>query len=184
MTVQLNNSKSVLNYARTKLLHDLDPATLFVEEKGLREACSLPHKGLYVSVVSSDGHEVVREGFITSKADNILDSLEKCLCLISSNLKSRNFSIAQFVVAQVILTIVENCSYIADPLMWDVNTDGVYFQWGDRYKGLYLPHQVKQFNLPKTAILDRLVGWETGLAANLWRLECGLVYKLTCTTIR
>jgi hypothetical protein len=182
MTLQMNKS-GVLNYARSKLVHALDPASLFSEGKGLRESCDIPHKGCYLSVVDAKGIQIVREGFMTASADNILNSIDKCVETVVPTLKNLSFSTTQLTVSQVIITVVEECQYIADPLAWDANSDGIYFQWGDRYHAMYLPYQVKELNLTKTATLDRLVGWEAGLACNLWRTEAGLVFRLRCLTI-
>ena len=74
--------------------------------------------------------------------------------------------------------IVWDVVFLKNSLGWDENEDGVHFQWGDEYKGLYLPYEIKQMKVPKTEVLNRLCSWETHVISNLWRLPEGRISRV------
>lgn len=177
------NDKSILNYVRSKLTHLFDPTNIFREEGNLRKSCNLPHKGCYIGIIDAADNDILREGFMEPKNDNILDSVDICIENVFRKLKTLNFLLPQLTIASVIISIVEDCIYLPDPLQWDINNDGIWFQWGDKYRGLYLPYQIRRMNLRKVEILDRLVGYECQLACSCWRLPEGLCFGLRTKTI-
>ena len=83
------------------------------------------------------------------------------------------------------MTFVHDVIYLQNPLDWDEDKNGIYFQWGQKYKGFYLPNQIKKINSEnkKIKVLDKLVCHEVGLISNLWRMPEGLVYKIVCDEI-
>lgn len=172
---------NLLNYARTKVRHSFDPSTMLTNE-GIQDSKS-EHKGLYLGVVSSEGDEIAREGFIKDGNDDLLKSTDLVVNNLVDKLKHKNYSLSRFMTSQVHLTVIRDCKYMADPMLWDENKDGIYFQWGQKYRGLYLPYQIQRMDLTKAQVLDRLCAWEAGVASNLWKNEAGLVFRLTCDTI-
>lgn len=178
--MQLN---AVLNYSRSKIHHIYDPSHLFSEQDGLRGECTTHHKGLYLGVVDSMGKQQFREGFMVPEASNVMDSADIVVKNLFEKMQSSGYTLPKFLSSQIYLTVIYKCDYIADPMSWDADKDGVVFQWGQRYRALYLPYEIKQMNLPKTSILDRLCCWGAGTASNLWMTDSGLVFKLTCDSI-
>ena len=173
-------SGNLLNHIRSKVVAGFDPATMFVENKDLPNALQLVHKGFYIGILSSTNEEVIREGFLKEDLQNVLESANIVIENVIRRLKQKSIPLSQIHTSSFHLTIVSDVVYIQNPTHWDENKDGVYFQWGQNYKALYLPYQIKRMNIPKIEIMDRLCGWEAGLAANLWRKPEGLVWKMTC----
>lgn len=175
------DSQSLLNYVRSRIATAFDPSSLFVEDKNLRENLRIPHKGFYIGVIDSLDENIVREGFLEEDLHNILDSAEKVVENVIRKIRSNSISISKIQTSTFYITTIFEVSYIQNPLHWDENKDGIYFQWGQNYKALYLPYQVKKMNLSKIEVMDRLCCWEAGLAA-LWRKPEGLCFRMICET--
>lgn len=173
--------QDIRTYVRSKIENIYDPAVVFGEKQGLRDSLNSPHKGAYITVVLANEQEI-REGFLQD-AHNVLASVDQVISTLFHKLKDEGVSLSAFKSSTVYITLVEQVVYMPNPMSWDENKDGLFLQWGQKYKGMYLPHQIQKMNVSKIAILDRLCCWETGLAANLWRSECGLVFKLVCQSI-
>lgn len=168
------------NYVRSKIITTYDPATLFVEDPNLREQLKSPHKGLYVGVTSSTNEPMAREGFLKEGQTSVLDSADMVVSSLQSTFKKNDITIDKINTAIFHFSVVSDCVYMPDPTVWDDNNDGIYFMWGQKYPGLYLPYQIKSMNLPKFEIMDRLCSWECGIVSSAWKLPCGLVWKLIC----
>ena len=67
--------KGVMNYFRSKLLHQLD-LSHFVENTRWREELQMPHKGFYVGIVSSSGANLLQEGFLSENLTNVITSVD------------------------------------------------------------------------------------------------------------
>lgn len=177
------NSRSLLpllSYIRSRIEYLYNPAMPFGEERGLREKSSMVHHGIYVLIESATGDTLAREGYLQNSMQNYMDSVDTILNTCFNTLKSKNISYNKFASSRVVLTIVKSIQYIPDSLSWDENEDGVYMQWGQKYKALYLPYQIQKMGLSKIDTLDRLCAWETGLASSLWRVPEMLIYRLKC----
>ncbi len=166
------------NHVRSKITAAYDPATMFSEDRDLREQLKTPHKGLYVGVVSSTNESLVREGFLKEEQKNVLDSAEMVISSLQSALNKNNVTIDKIKTATFHFSVVSDCVYMPDPTVWDENKDGIYFMWGQKYRGLYLPYQIKSMNLPKSEIMDRLCSWECGVVSNLWKFSEGLCWRI------
>lgn len=167
------------NHCRSKLASLFDPAMPFAEQSDLHAALNMPHKGFYIGAVDAEGVDVCRAGFL-KEAANVCDSADVVTNNLFNDLKARNIPASKVHTSSFHFTLVTDVRYMADPLSWDEDTDGVYFMWGQDYRGLYLPYQIKRAGIPKVKVLDRLCTWEAGVASNLWRLPEGLVWRLAC----
>lgn len=167
-------------HIRSKIVSGLDPSEIFSEAEGLRKNLELNHKGLYVGVIGADDKEICRVGFLKEGITNVLDSAETVIQSLSGELKSKNFNLDMIKKSTFQMSIVRDCIYLPDPTDWNDNTDGIYFMWGQKYRALYLPYQIRRMNMSKIEILDRLCSWEAGVVSNLWRLPEGLCFKLVC----
>lgn len=173
----------LLSYVRSKIEHMYDPSFIFGEPKDLRSSFEIPHKGFYIGVIDAQGNEILREGFLESQAKNILYSADNVVAVAFPQLQIKSLNISHFKTSLVHICVIHEVTYIPNPMNWDENEDGLFFQWGQKYKGFYLPYQIKRLNTHKIGVLDRLCGWECRLSSNLWRSESGLCWKLICQSI-
>jgi hypothetical protein len=180
----MNNLPELLSHVRSKIDHFYDATNMFSVDLDLIESLKdVDYKGFYIGIVDLDKESVAKEGFLTEARKDIIAGAEPVISQIFDKLKSSGVSYSQYSSYSVHVTVVLDVIYMPDPMMWDENKDGLYFQWGQRYKGMYLPYEIQQFDLPKSSILDRLCSWEAGIAGNLWRNPAGLCWKLVCSTI-
>lgn len=139
-------------------------------------------KGLFFSVINTDETESAREGELFEKAD-LKNSVQSIVSKLSAKLKLIDYSYNKLQISNFRLTYVYDVIYLKNPLEWDENKDGVYFQWGQKYRGLFLPNQIKKIQGSKIDVLDRLLCHEIGLISNLWRMPEGLVFKIDCEQV-
>ena len=153
----------------------------------LQLSISQPHVGVYLSIYSAKNEQIFRQGFMGEKSETLIKSVDT---VIQSH-KSKLQKMAETATSVCYLTIITDCVYLKEKLNWNENQDGVYMQWGQRYRGIFLPHEVKSLGLPKITIMDRLCAfqmsrWEDGMAislpSSLWRLPEGLVYRVVGET--
>ena len=174
--------ENLLSYVRHKIESSIDPTLVFVEPEGLKDSLNLPHKGFYIGIMNSSSEDILREGYLKEGLHNVFESTHTTIGNICKQLKNENIAVSQIQTGKIFLTVVSDVIYIQNPTHWDENKDGVYFQWGQNYKALYLPYQIKHMDLSKIEIMDRLCGWEAGLASNLWRKSSGLVFRMLALT--
>jgi len=168
------------SYVRSKIDLAIDPATLFTENPDLKEQMQTPHKGLYIGIVSSTNESLAREGFLKEGQTNVLDSTNIVVDNLWNTIKKNNVDVSKLKTSTFHFSIISDCIYMPDPTAWDENNDGIYFMWGQKYRGLYLSYQIKSMNLSKTEVLDRLCSWEIGIVSSVWKQPCGLVWRLVC----
>jgi len=166
----------IASYFKSKLDTLFDPAAVLVDDPLVDH----DHKGFYVGVVDSLGKGILREGFMQEGLTNLRTSVDTVANALFSQAKDKNVSRDKLQSSTLYFYCVQNCTYIADPLAWDENVDGIYFMWGQKYRGLYLPYEIKQFGLTKTETLDRLCSQEVHVPSTLWRLPEGLCWKISC----
>ncbi len=186
VTTKQENSRNLaplLSYARSRIEYLYNPTMPFGEEKGLREKSVMLHNGIYILIESATGEILAREGYMQKPMHNYMDSVGTVIENCFNTLKSKAINYNKFASSRLVLTIVKSIQYMPDSLSWDENEDGVYMQWGQKYKAFYLPYQIQKMGLSKIDTLDRLCAWETGLASSLWRVPEMLVYRLKCLTV-
>lgn len=173
---------SLANYVRTKTVSLFDPGSIFSEEAGLDSLLRYAHKGFYVGVATPEGQDLVREGFLQDGLTSLKQSSDIVVKNLVSAFKGKDANTSTISTSTFHFTVITDVQYIADPMDWKEDSDGVYFMWGQNYKGLYLPYQIKKMGASKVEVLDKLCSWEAGLVSNLWRLPEGLVWRLSCQT--
>ncbi len=166
------------HYARSKLVSLFDPSRMFAEASNLRESLDIDHKGFYIGIVDSGNKELIREGFLQDAQSNVLASVDVNLTNIYNSLNAKGVTPPTIETATLFFSMIDDCIYIKNPLEWDEGTDGICFQWGQRYKGLYLPYQINRSSATKYEIMDRLCSLQAGVASNLWRQPEGLIFRL------
>jgi len=168
----------VANHIRSKLDNYYDPALGFVEDKELRQQLSLKHKGAYIGFEYED--VIVREGFLKEDLTNILESFDRIVDQVYGIFKKSSVPATKLHVGTFHYVIITEVTYLPNPDQWNENRDGIYFMWGQDYRGLYLPYEIQKMNMNKIDVMDRLCSHQIGVPANLWRLPEGLVHLLTC----
>jgi hypothetical protein len=165
---------------KARLLSKYDPGTLVPEDEGIKQKLEIPHHGVYITVYDSRGKSLSRAGFLKDGSTNVLDSAMSSLNGVYTELESKGIPHKKLLTSSYNFAVIWDLLFIENSLAWDVNEDGIYFSWGDRYKGMYLPHDIKQMSVTRAEILNRLCSWEIGLPSNLWRLPEGLSYRMLC----
>ena len=178
-----NDLSQIMNYARSKIIHLYEPSSVFGEPKDLRSSLQIDHKGVYLGVVDSSNNEIIREGFMEPCKKNVLDSIDHVISILFPQLKTKGYTSAYFKTSILHICIIFDVIYMPNPMSWDENEDGLYMQWGQKYKGMYLPYQIKRLNTHKIGVLDRLCGWECRLVSNIWRSPEALLYSLKNSSI-
>ncbi len=172
--------QEVISYTRQQFLAKYDPTAIVADGGNLSSKLDIPHKGFYLTVDNSSNEEIVQIGFLQEDLTNVFDSLNKTIEAVYTELKSKSIAINAIQTGTIHLTTVLDVQFIENGLDWDVNENGIYFNWGDRYKGLYLPCQIKKMAVRKHEIMNRLCSYQCSIASNLWRLPEGVCHRLIC----
>jgi hypothetical protein len=172
--------KQLAQLLKKRLLSQFDPSTMVPADSELRTKVNLPHKGFYLGVLDSSQKEVARVGFLKEDCTNILESAYSVIEAFATEMKAQAINHQVLPAASFHFTAIWDVVFIPKGLEWNENADGVYFAWGDRYKGLYLPYQIQRMTVTKTEIMNRLCSWEAKVPSNLWRLPEGLISRLIC----
>lgn len=167
-------------YCREKVISELDPSVIAMDRIS-RAELNIKHKGFYIGVIDPEDNELARSGFLKS-SENIKDSAEISIKQTVENIRSLGIPISKLHTSSFFFTLVSDVVYLENPLSWNEESEGIYFQWGQDFKGFYLPYQIKRMGIDKVEILDRLCSWESGVASNLWRLPEGLCWSIKCSS--
>jgi len=180
MKLQKDLGQKITQYAKHYVLSKYDPTTLVMSFDPELEGWKLKHKGFYIGIVDSSGTQLVRVGFLEENCSNIVNSTNRVLEAVFAELTTKNISVKAIQTSTFYVTMVIDVVFMSNPLNWNENDDGVYFSWGDRYKGMYLPYEIKRLSVKKTEIMNRVCSWEASVPGNLWRLPEGLCSRLIC----
>ena len=163
---------------KSRLLAKYDPGALIPDDGEIASRLEFQHRGFYISVYDSGGGKIARTGFFREGCTNVLHSAMQALAGLHSELEAKGISSKALPTSSYNFAAVWDLIFIENPLAWDVNVDGIYLTWGDKYKGLYLPCEIKRMSVTKPVILDRLCSFKLGIPANLWRLPECLSYRI------
>lgn len=165
------------NAVKNQLLAKYEPTSLpsFPKDRLL-----LDHKGFYVGLKNSANEELIRVGFMKESPTDILDSAFRVTQGLFNELQSQNIPLKFIRTSSFYCTLIWDVVFINNGLSWNENEDGIYFNWGDKYSGFYLPYQIQSMTATKVDIMNRLCSLEAKIPSNLWRLPEGLVHKLIC----
>ena len=165
---------------KARLLAKYDPGILTPDASGLSSKLAIRHQGCYISVHDSQKNKLARVGFLRQNCQDVLESATQVLEALHTELEAKGIPHKKLPSSSYNFAVVWDLVFIENPLAWDANTDGIYLNWGDKYKGLYLPYEIKQMSTTKVEVLNRLCSWELGIPSNLWRLPEGMTYKILC----
>lgn len=179
----LNEPAKFITCVKDEVNRFYDASHIGIEMQDITLQYNVLHKGFYLGLLDSSDTEIARVGFLKDKQTNLVSSAALVLNDLKNILQLKNISRNQFNTCKIYCVAIQDCVYIADPLNWDVKTNGILFKWGQKYQGLYLPYQIARMKAHKIEIMDRLCSLECGLISNLWKLPEGLVYRLICSTI-
>ena len=168
------------SYAKGHLLSKFDPTLITGSSEDFAPHLEIPHKGFYLAVENSSQQEVVRAGFLQEECNNVLDSTHRVVDAVYAELTAKNLPAQTVQTGRLHFTTVLDIDFIENGLAWDTNEDGIYFSWGDRYKGIYLPYQIRKMNVTHHEIMSKLCSLVAGVPSNLWRLPEALIWRLTC----
>ncbi len=180
MKLTEESGRKLSQYAKQYILAKYDPSILVPAIDMESAEWKLAHKGFYIGIRDSSGTQIIRTGFLEEDGSNVLDSLNRVLEAVYTELSTKGISDKIVQTSMFYLTLVTDVTFIGNPLSWNENEDGIYFSWGDKYKGLYLPYEIKELSVKKTEIMNRLCSLEAKVPSNLWRLPEGLVHRLVC----
>ncbi len=171
--------KKIENHVRSYLFSKYDPARRFEKDAALVDF-TVDHKGFYIGSVDSSGEDLGCSGFMVSESKDLIHSSETATSELFAQYQRKHISLEKLKTSTFHFSMILDCVYMPDPMSWDENKDGIYFQWGQDYRALYLPYQIARKNVSKAEIMNQLCSWEAGLASNLWRTPEGLCYKIVC----
>lgn len=180
MKIADNTWARLASLLKNRLLAKYDPGILPPDVSEISSKLSVRHQGCYISVYDSQNSKIVRAGFLKEGGQNILESATQVLEALHIELEAKGVSHKKLPSSSYNFVVVWDLVFIENPLAWDMNTDGIYLNWGDRYKGLYLPYEIKQMPITKAEVLNRLCSFQLGIPSNLWRLPEGMTYKILC----
>lgn len=180
MKIADNTWTRLATLLKARLLAKYDPGTLLPDASGISSNLKIRHRGCYISVYDSQKDKLARAGFLREGCQDVLESAMQVLEALHTELEAKGISHKKLPSSSYNFVVVWDLVFIANPLIWDANTDGIYLNWGDKYKGLYLSHEIKRMSVTKAEVLNRLCSWEIGIPSNLWRLPEGMTYKILC----
>lgn len=160
-------NSSVIPLLKSKITQcyteDVDPSDVFKDLNIIE-----PHKGVFI--VWLNGRDVVCEdGELQSESKNLTQTVIN-ICKNKKSTVDVNNTLLLYIVKDVIL--------LKNKLDWELNKDGIYFQWGDRFKGMFLPHEMAKYPGDKIRMLDRLCSHKLEIPSSLWRYPEGIVFSL------
>jgi len=131
------------------------------------------HEGAFLALIEPSG-EIITKIKALGKATSLTETVKNLI----TQLKEKN--IDNIKNLNINLCVIKEVNYLKNPMEWDMNKDGVCFQWGDRYIGFYMPYEVARIGGDKIRILDRLCSWKTepAIFGSAWRLPEGIVHSL------
>jgi hypothetical protein len=174
----------LISYIKSKIDNFYDPSLPVIADKDLVTLSNFPHKGFYIGVIDAKEEDVVRMGLMRENLTDVVASADAVCQMVYDYCKLQNIPKSKIQTSTFYITVITDVQYISMKDSWDETKDGVYFQWGQDFKGLYLPYEIQRMSLSKIEILDRLLSDEIKIASNLWKLPEGLIFKLSCISIK
>ncbi|MFA6088632.1 MAG: hypothetical protein WC755_02095 [Candidatus Woesearchaeota archaeon] len=132
------------------------------------------HYGCFLALIDNEG-KIVKE--IKKILSEETKSISKTIDMIISDIKKEKLDISNL---SINLCVIKDAVYLRNPMEWDMNKDGVCFQWGNNYIGFYMPYEVSRMGGDKVRILDKLCSLKTNpsIFSSAWRLPEGLIYSI------
>lgn len=147
-----------------------------IKSEELKSVLQLNHVGFFISLESSTNSRPDRIGFLrkgqNDAYESMVNTIKQLYGFLCQNGKTEN----QFAISRLWTTIIYDVVPIRNPLEWEPGVDGVYLQFGDKYRGFYLPYETE--NLKRQDVLDRLATWELNIPSDVWKLPEGIVFRI------
>ena len=175
MAILSDQWDKISSYARTLLISMLDPSVATPVPINVVAA----HKGFYIIIVDNEGKQLVKEGFLAENIFNISESSAKVINGIHNKAKLTNIPLSQLKSSSFYFYLINNINYIANPTLWDEAKDGLFFMWGQDFKSILLPYEIKKIGGSKINVLDTLCS-QCNLPSSLYKLPEGLVWRIDC----
>ena len=138
------------------------------------------HKGAFLALIDP-ADEIICE--VEHLQDGLSDVTETVKILCQEVVK-KNLPKEEIEQCSINLCVVREAIYLKNPLEWDMDVDGVCFQWGNRFKGFYMPYEIARIGGDKIRILDRLCCHKCKIISSAWRLPEGLIFKILTSWYR
>ncbi len=119
-------------YAKAKLLSLYEPDSIVHEDQNLRTDTDINHVGFYIGLEDSSGDQIAREGFMKEPLHNATDTVDIVIKNMFSILQNKNYNKSKIQTSTFHYVLINEASYIPDPLQWDENKDGIFFGKLDR----------------------------------------------------
>ena len=134
------------------------------------------HHGAFIALINSGGNLICEEQFTSPDLTDVVETVK----LICEKIKARN--IEKDVLQNCIIQccIIREAVFLKNPLEWNEETDGICFQWGNKYRAYYMPYEIARIKSDKVRIMDRLCSHKAdpSLPSSLWRLPEGICHKI------
>jgi len=173
------NWNALASLFKSQLLAKFDPATLVPPESDLSKKLNMLHKGFYAIAFDSSNNKLARVGFLEDGQANLVSSASKVVEALYTELQAKSIPHQKLLTGSFNLVAIWDLVFINNGLAWAENEDGIYFSWGDLYKGMYLPIEVQQMTVTKNEIMNRLAS-QSGIPSNCWRLPEGMCSRIIC----
>jgi hypothetical protein len=173
----------LINYIKSKIDNLYDSSQLVIEDKSLATFSNMIHKGFYIGMVDAKDEDIVKKGLLQENLTNIVSSADTASQMVYDYLKLQNIPRSKVQTSTFYITIILDVQYVANPMSWDETKDGVYFMWGQDFKGFYLPYEIQRMNLSKIEVLDKLCS-DVKIPSSLWKIPEGLCWALKCFSIK
>lgn len=171
-TLMTNNEKQTIKtYAKNKLHAHL--STSPCKEP---DSLMINHKGFFLTIINPMGEQLLREGFLQT-AFNVTVSAKQAAIQAADKIRMMNLSKSILPTCDIVCTLILDVEYLENPMEWN-EENGLFFQWGQDFRGFLLPNEIKRMQHDKPTILDMLCIEQAGVCSNLWRLPEGLVWEL------
>jgi len=138
------------------------------------ETMEEPHKGAFLAVLTRKG-ELIAE---VKKTQDGLTELNETISELVKEMMERNIEKEVIQDSLIQLCVIKEVIFLKNPLDWKPESEGVCFQWGNRYKSFMMPYEASRIGGDKIRLLDRLCSHKAGMPSSMWRLPCGICFRI------
>lgn len=170
-------NQNIALYVRNYVISELNQIEKPIFQNN-REEYDVLHDGFYIGITNKEGDNTGRVGFFRKNQTNLMNSVDCVIQELVFFVKEKIATDKEFNNSTLFFYLIKKCIIIKNPMEWDTTKDGIHFQFGNRYKGFYLPYQIRGFSQKES--MDRLCSLECGVPSNFWRMPEGLITKIEC----
>jgi len=147
---------------------------------GSNEELKLPqeeHSGAFLTLINPNGKILCEVRYLQENLVEMTETIQ----MLFEKVKEKNLPEEDIKSANINYCVIKDAIFLKNPLEWNMNEDGVCFQWGNKYRSYYMPYEIALIGGDKVRILDRLCCHKcepTGVPSSLWRLPEGQIWAL------